>query len=263
MASLGRAFDVLRRWRRVHLPLRTALSLGMLHLTRLLHFVPSVWPVYVPGGAVYIARDTLPLDNATLLGIFVHGHYRGNFRDAVVVDIGAHHGYLSAYALWQGAKTVLSFEPEGRNFVFLERAARTFRARGRDWQTFHTAVASWNGSATLHVRASSLSHSLLEAGRPIVGAESVAVVAMTDVIARGRACGSPLIVKLDVEGLECDIVEGTDRTAWRAVDELLLEYHRTAPCSEDDLKMRLEQAGFRYRGRTLEIRGYHVLVFAR
>jgi FkbM family methyltransferase len=165
--------------------------------------------------------------------------------------------------LWQGARTVLSFEPEGRNYALLERSARAFRARGRDWQTFQAAVASWRGRGTLHLRESSLSHSLLEVGRPIVGATTVDVVAMSEVIARGRASGSPLIVKLDVEGLECDIVERTDAAAWRAVDRLYLEYHQTAPCREDELVTRLERVGLRHRGRTLEIPGYDVAVFTR
>ena len=61
--------------------------------------------------------------------------YKGDYRDAFVLDLGAHKGYYGAYAFRHGARTVVSYEPESTNASYLEAAAarlprRTYLADG-------------------------------------------------------------------------------------------------------------------------------------
>ena len=72
-------------------------------------------------GTLYFGRRSFPVDRIAYFGIFLEGWYRTDYRDAVVLDIGAHKGYYGAFALLEGAREVHSFEPEPTNFGLLER----------------------------------------------------------------------------------------------------------------------------------------------
>ena len=84
----------------------------------------------VGDGNIWFAADSINGDRGTFGEIFVTQCYSSDYSDATVVDIGAHKGYFGAFAFVQGAKAVLSYEPEDENFAALERAAESFRARG-------------------------------------------------------------------------------------------------------------------------------------
>ena len=197
-------------------------------------------------GTLYFGRESFPVDRVAYLGIFLEGWYDADYRDAVVVDIGGHKGYFGAFALHAGAGEVRSYEPEAANFATLERAAGSF---DRPWRAHRAAVGSAAGEATLHLNAESASHSLVheQSGGPrrTVGAQTVPVVAMADVLADAAATGRRAIVKIDAEGAECDIVLGTPAEAWGAVDRVFLEIHDFAPCSSGAIIDHLRAAGMR------------------
>jgi FkbM family methyltransferase len=195
-------------------------------------------------GTLYFGRDSFAVDRVAYFGIFLEGWYRADYDGAVVVDIGGHKGYFGAYALLEGALEVRSFEPESTNFAALQRAAASF---GERWIPTNAAVSAEAGEVVLHVNIESAGHSIVqqqsEGRRPTVGSQTVAVVAMGDVLADAAREGHPLIVKIDAEGAECDIVLGTPVDAWRRVDHVFLEVHDFAPCSSDAIVGHLEQAG--------------------
>lgn len=197
-------------------------------------------------GALHFGRRSFAVDRVAYFGIFLEAWYRGDYRDAVVVDIGAHKGYYGAYALLEGAVEVHSFEPETENLALLRRTAATF---GDAWVVHGAAVGSVAGSATLNVSAESAGHSIVKSQatgpRMTLRSESVAVVALADVIARVRRPGSRLIVKIDAEGAECDIVLATPASVWQGVDQVFLEVHDFAPCSTAAIVDHLVAAGLR------------------
>lgn len=194
-------------------------------------------------GTLYFGRESFPVDRVAYFGIFLYGWYRADYEGAVVVDVGGHKGYFGAYAMLEGALEVRSFEPESSNFDALRRAAASF---GERWVPTNAAVGAEAGEVVLHVNAESAGHSIVQqqsgGARPTVGAQTVAVVAMRDVLADAHREGHRLIVKIDAEGAECDIVLGTPVEAWRAVDHVFLEVHDFAPCSADAIVGHLEQA---------------------
>jgi FkbM family methyltransferase len=177
--------------------------------------------------------------------------YDADYDAAVVVDVGAHKGYFGAFALAEGARTVLSYEPQSRNSELLKRAADSLQDRAA-WIVRRAAVGSTDRRDTLHIRPGSWSHSLAVTSDPreATRSEQVDVYAMATVLdAAQRASGRRVIVKIDAEGAECEIVLGTDVNRWRSVDELLLEHHDFAPCTLAELAAHLESAGLVHRER--------------
>lgn len=204
-------------------------------------------------GTLYFGRESFSVDRVAYFGIFLEGWYRANYRGATVVDVGAHKGYYAAFALLEGAAEVRSYEPESANFALLERAAATY---DRPWLVTRAAVGSSSGEAKLHVSAESAGHSLFleqRAGsRRTLGSESVAVVAMNDVLNEASCAGNPVIVKIDAEGSECEIVLGTPVDAWRGVDLVFLEVHHFAPCSTSEIVEHLRSSGLEVHLHTVD-----------
>lgn len=177
--------------------------------------------------------------------IVVDAAYELEYRGAVVVDVGAHKGAFGAYALERGARAVISYEPEETNYGYLEACAKPFSTTL--WRTHRAAVGSKAGTAELHVMGVSWGHALSPSERSDaeVGVQQVPVVAMTDVLAEASevAGRDRLIVKVNVEGAECDVVLGTPAASWEQAHAVLMEVHSWAPCTAAQLVAHLEEAG--------------------
>ncbi len=199
-------------------------------------------------GDVFLSEDDFAIDRRSLAFV-LEGSYATDYRDAVVLDVGAHKGYFGAWALAHGARTVISFEPERANLELLERAAASFRARGADWRVRPVAVGASEGEAELHVMSASWGHALQppEAfAEHEVATQRVPVVAVAATLAEARALAGAtgrLVVKANVEGEECRAVLETLPTAWEGVDELFVETHPWAPCGAEELAAHLSPAG--------------------
>ena len=198
---------------------------------------PREFRLHVGDGDIWFAADSINGDRGTFGEIFVEQCYCSDYSDATVLDIGAHKGYFGAYALVQGAKAVLSYEPEDDNFAALERAAESFRAKGREWRTTQAAVGSHERAAQLNLSRSSWTHSLQHAPEldPTGRVQEVIVVPFEDVIKEAAAFKRRIIVKIDVEASECEVVLETPRDLWATVDEVFIEMHSFAPCSTEDI----------------------------
>ena len=68
---------------------------------------------------------------------------------------------------------------------------------------------------------------------------------MTDVVASVTAspAGDRLVAKIDAEGAECEIVLQTPPEVWQSVDEVFIEFHDFAGCSQSEIVDHLERAG--------------------
>jgi FkbM family methyltransferase len=200
----------------------------------------------LPLGAstVFLSSDDFEIDWASLAFVAVDEAYAGDYRGAVVVDIGAHKGYYGAYALEQGARAVVSYEPETANYGLLARAAAASRSR---WDTHHAAVGAERGEAELHVMGASWGHALHPPdafARYEVGVERVRVEPLADVLAEAvvLAEGARVIVKVNIEGAECPAILGTPPSAWEGIDELYVETHPWAECGAGELAGHLTNA---------------------
>jgi FkbM family methyltransferase len=198
-------------------------------------------PARLRRGTVYLDRRTLDSDWETLREVFVprKNAYDCDYREAVVVDVGAHKGYFGAYALLSGARHVVSYEPDPTNYAFLARAARSFGGP-ETWSVRGVAVGASDGRALLHLSAESWTHSLLPLPSE-AGTEEVEVIAIDSVLAEvaRRADAGKLVVKIDVEGTECDLVAAA--SSWEPVSLLFVETH--GDCTADEIASRVEPWG--------------------
>ena len=205
----------------------------------------------LPLGAttVFLSRDDYEIDWASFAFVAVDEAYAGDYRGAVVVDLGAHKGYYGAYALEHGAVAVVSYEPESANAALLGRAADAARARGRRWDTRPTAIGAEDGEAELRVMGASWGHALQppdEFARYEVRVERVRVEALAGALSDAVALaeGARVIVKVNIEGAECPAILGTPPSAFAGVDELYVETHPWADCGADELEGHLAGASF-------------------
>ena len=229
------------------LPRRTRAGLLRLELARRVRSRAAYALTFGPA-TIYLSHEDYEIDWASLAFVAVDDAYAGDYRGAVVVDVGAHKGYYGAYALSHGARAVVSYEPESANLAFLERSAAAVRARGGEWLTRRCAVAAEAGEADLHVMGASWGHALHppEAfAEHEVGLEHVRIDALADVLADAvnLARGDRVIVKVNIEGEECPTILGTRTSAWHEIDALYVETHPWASCGARELALHLEAAG--------------------
>ena len=244
MPSLRRLVEVIADRR---LPLRTRLDLLAADVraqrsTRELH------GVRYGAARVYLSRDDYAVDRASFVFAVAEANYVTDYRDAVVLDIGAHKGYVGAYAIAHGARATVSYEPESGNLAVLERTAAGYRERGALWMIRSAAVDATHGRADLHVLDGSWGHALdppAQFSEHEVGIERVEVVALEQAIAEAAALPARgrLVVKINIEGAECSAILGTDPGAWRDVSEVFVETHPWASCGVDEIVGQLELAG--------------------
>jgi FkbM family methyltransferase len=174
------------------------------------------------GGAISLTEES---DRGTLREV-LHD-YPADYRDAIVIDGGAHKGYFGAYALLKGARKVISYEPENGNYGALENVATQFRRNGYSWETVRAGIGAAHRDDTLYL-SSSWGHTR-EPGLASTGAptQDIRIVPMAEVIGHAASFqdGNALIVKLDVEGSEREILRETPTEAWAPVDEAFVEFH--------------------------------------
>jgi FkbM family methyltransferase len=142
--------------------------------------------------------------------------YEENFRKAMfgrirpgdcVWDVGANIGlYSELFAEAVGPTgTVVSFEPAPDCVAALE-ARRQGSPAGAAWQIVPAALADADGRAWLCVADGSTAPSNHLANRPERSAIQVRTFRADSILASG--CPSPSVIKIDVEGLEGEVIDG-------------------------------------------------------
>jgi len=207
------------------------------------------YAVRVGPATVFLSEDDYEIDWASFAFVAVDDAYKGDYRDACVVDLGAHKGYYGAYAFRHGARTVVSYEPESTNASYLEAAATRFLG-ARTWRTARAAVGAETGEAGLHVMGASWGHAIHPPdawAEHEVGLEHVRVDALTKVLSQAAECaqGARTLVKVNIEGEECSASLGTPAAAWADVAEVYIETHPWATCGAAELAEHLVDAGLR------------------
>jgi FkbM family methyltransferase len=229
-----------------NLPLRGRVDLLRAHLARRVRRARA-YAVRVGPATVFLSEDDYEIDWASFAFVAVDDAYAGDYRDAFVVDVGAHKGYYGAYALSHGARRVVSYEPESTNASYLLAASARLDDPSR-WEVRRAAVGAAPGEAPLHVMGASWGHAIHPPdawAEHEVGVEEVRVEALADVLSHAaeRARGARTVVKVNIEGEECPTILGTPPSVWRHVAEIYVETHPWAACGSDQLARHLAGAG--------------------
>jgi FkbM family methyltransferase len=192
------------------------------------------------------------------------GLYPADFspKDHVVLDVGAHIGVFSWYALGEGCKRVIAFEPEESNFELLSKNMQHF---GTKSVVYQAAVAHGDvgkrqfvlgANNQLAGATNTWRHSLMEYSTYDVEGEESSVDCLPFFGPEGVLKDEVTFVKLDCEGAELDILlseEAADSMLWRDVTRLVFEWSFTKNRSIKKFRSainNLRQAGFevRYEG---------------
>jgi len=158
----------------------------------------------------------------------------------VVIDIGANIGNFALYAAsrWPEA-SIHAYEPAPENFA---RLKRNVSLSGPSRIICHSAaVGARSGSTTLYLKADPGWHSIWEDG-----AETAITVPVTTLanIANQLDGQSIDILKLDCEGAEYGILDGTESLLREHVHQIAMEYHEIGGHNVEELTSFLDRAGF-------------------
>src|SRR5208282_1091860 len=125
-----------------------------------------------------------------------------------VLDIGANVGFYSCLAASRG-KHVLSFEPSPRNLRFLYR--NLWENHFQSTEIFPIGLAKQPGLHRLY-GFGGISSFVAGWAQADSSKYSLVPVSNLDAIVAGRFHGKKLLIKMDVEGLELDVLAGATQT---------------------------------------------------
>lgn len=188
--------------------------------------VPEQVAVRTPTG-----NATLTLRNfeslKTLFAVFCRRDYAtSGERPFFFVDIGANIGLASVYFLTRHpANLVRCFEPDTSNLDCLNRNLAAFPGRA---SVVNCAVAAQTGEAVLY-RAESGKHSALQPNAVAQTPQQVTTRAIDEVLALAAPFDLPVVLKLDVEGMEEELVKSVKFEKYPALRRVICE---STSCSQ-------------------------------
>lgn len=179
---------------------------------------------------------------------------QGGVNPATVIDVGANVGQfaVSATRLFGSAK-IISIEPDERTAIKLRRNL----AAEKNAEILVTAVGDFDGEASFHVNADSQVSSILELGKDRIAAfpqstviEEIQVPVTTlDTLFMRQTLSKPILLKIDVQGLEDKVIRGGTKFL-RDVQWVLMEvsFAELYEGEMDFLEMSslMDKAGFKF-----------------
>lgn len=164
---------------------------------------PAEMTLRTPIGRIVVALRNFE-SVRTLFSIFCRQDYlTPRDESALYLDVGANIGLAAAYFLSRNANNrAICFEPDAANLAYLERNLRQFGSRA----TFVPhAVGVTSGTMTLYRSLDGKYSSLIASDRANEPQHSI-VDSFDDVLSDTARYRMPVVVKLDVEGLEPELV---------------------------------------------------------
>jgi len=170
----------------------------------LLQRVPTTLAVRTPIGTI-----TLRLRNyeslKTLFGVFCRKDYATpSDQSLLFYDIGANIGFATVYFLSRNYNNLVRcFEPDETNLDWLKRNLAAFQGRVT---IVNCAVTTQTGEAVIY-RADSGKHSSIYRSKIATVPQRVSTRSLEELLNEASPAGFPKVVKLDVEGLEEELVK--------------------------------------------------------
>jgi FkbM family methyltransferase len=187
---------------------------------------PESVVIHTPIGPLTVALRNFE-SLRTLFSIFCRLDYRTHPSEVNhFLDVGANVGIASLYFLSRNSEnTVSGYEPDSANLDFLRRNLHNFAARA----TIHEYAVGVSAEDTVLYRSADGKYSSLLASERAVFPQQVATKAFADVLTSADAGHLPVVVKLDVEGMETSLVSSIRFQNYTRVVRLISE---STECSE-------------------------------
>jgi FkbM family methyltransferase len=136
------------------------------------------------------------------------------------LDVGANVGIAAAYFLSRNTgNRIRSFEPDQANLPFLRHNLASFGDRA---EIIDAAVGVKAGIATLFRSDDGKYSSLMDQGQTS-GEQATEVRAFSDILDQTAGEVWPIVVKIDIEGLEVDLVKSVDFSDYPTVARIIVE----------------------------------------
>lgn len=159
--------------------------------------------------------------------VYLEGQYEAELQrlmaamdlaGGVCVDVGANIG-LHSMAMSRLAKRVYSFEPESHNFRLLQRNLE--RNGIRNVTALRSAAGDREGSCRLAVHPSNYGDHRIAVGDSTVRTQETPMTTL-DTALRDMPAGAIKLIKIDVQGFECNVIRGMRETLRRNPDTFLI-----------------------------------------
>ena len=178
-----------------------------------------------------------------------------DFKDKVVIDIGANVGFTTAY-FSKKSNNVVAFEPDIKNFEALNSQINIRNLKNVD--AHNLAVSNISGPVEFYYRNSDDLHSLgVHNKGKIIQTSHIAAISLDDFW--GSNPQQIGLIKIDVEGFEFEVLQGASKLLeMRLVEAVIFEYspkiHKLRKISED-APIRLLK---KYDYRIFDINGFEI-----
>ena len=172
-----------------------------------------------------VGRVTLTLRNIenlkTLFSIFCRqDYYVSQEKPYLFLDIGANIGLAGAYFLSRNPNNIVKcFEPDLSNIGHLRRNLAAFPGRA---EIIDHAVAVCSG-VTLLYRSADGKHSSLSRSERAHTPQETITSAFDDIVKNASLTNLPTVIKLDVEGMELELVRSVEFENYDYVHRLIYE----------------------------------------
>jgi FkbM family methyltransferase len=177
-------------------------------------------------------------DIPTLLVVFGRRDYGRVPRNAVCIDVGAHIGSFSLYAISSGAAAVYSYEPDPVLYKTLVQNVQDNQMESRVIP-FHAAVVGAEApSVTFYPEGNASGH--IDPLPQDDAGISVRALTLTQIVLENQLERVDFI-KFDCEGSEYDIIFSTAPEIWSRIERVRLEYHHGRA---DELKKHFIALGY-------------------
>jgi FkbM family methyltransferase len=150
------------------------------------------------------------------------------FHADVFVDVGANQGIFSAIAsrtVRPGA-TIIAIEPQPRLAACIEKTLQASSVK--HWKVLITAVSNRSGTLDLVIPSENQGEAHLSTTTPSPGLVIPTQVALLDDLLADINCESIVVVKMDIEGVELDALQGGRAFFQRCRPILIMELNPTA-----------------------------------
>ncbi len=151
--------------------------------------------------------------------------------DGTFLDVGAHIGYYALYAAPR-VKRVYAFEPDARSFAVLKRNLEQCPHA----QAVNKAVYSCSATMDIIKRSDTSGSVRLNLADNVVsgGCQRMEVVSIDDWMS-GRENERITSIKIDIDGLDFEVLKGAERTIARDQPLVLMEFLSSEVNNLDDL----------------------------
>ena len=204
--------------------------------------------IELPVGKATITIDPYnPSDWFAFRELVLEKEYSFQMKDRAIIDLGAHKGYFLSVAAKAGAKYIVCYEPEAKNFACLEEVARSLEGTSMTVKVFNQAVSDKPGSQEFYVYEESWSHSLEEReDRKLLTSNKVEVTTLDEIVksVRKDVPKAPLAIKIDVEGAEDTVLLNVKSETFSETELLVFEYHNFCPRPLGDIMNCLKENSF-------------------